>query len=118
MSGAGKVTARSTTRRTLLINGLMATSGATFLASCGGGEDNGAKSASLTCATTDTLTRGQMTTRTARNYVELSGEAGKNCGNCAVYAAPVDGVGCGTCNIDQLPANPAGFCISWAEIPA
>lgn len=70
------------------------------------------KESGLTCATSKTLTTGELAARNGRQYVENSKTPNKSCANCTFFQTI--GEGCGTCAIDSLPANPAVFCISWA----
>lgn len=96
-------------RRRLLF-GLAATSVAVPLVSaCGGGGGS-----AFSCAGPDQLTPSQKAARDGRKYVEVSGEADKDCANCTFFKSP--GAGCGTCAIDNLPANPDGYCNSWVRI--
>ena len=78
------------------------------LAGCGSG------GSSLRCVSE--LTPAQRTARDGRQYVEVSKVAGQSCSNCTFFAS--GGAGCGTCGIDNLPANPEGYCISWVAMPA
>lgn len=68
----------------------------------------------VSCAAPGQLTRSQQTARDGRQYVERSRVAGKTCTNCVFYLAPE--AACGTCAIDNLPAHPEGYCISWAQV--
>lgn len=81
-----------------------------LVAACGGG--------GLSCAGPGELTRSQQTARDGRRYVERSKVAGKNCANCTFLNNPGlndPRAACGVCAIDNLPAHPEGYCISWAQ---
>ena len=105
--GAMKHDLRLDRRKVLIAMGASVTS-ASLLSACGGGE------AKLACAGPDQLTASQKSARDGRKYVEASGEAGKSCANCTFFKSP--GSGCGTCAIDNLPANPEGYCSSWVQM--
>lgn len=82
-----------------------------LVAACGSG-------GGLSCAGPGELTRSQQTARDGRRYVERSKVAGKNCANCTFLNNPGlndPGAACGVCAIDNLPAHPEGYCISWAQ---
>jgi hypothetical protein len=96
------------TRRTFIKSSLALSAGGAVLAACG----NGATS-SLQCATSDTLSRSEMLSREGRDYAEVSRVDGRNCLNCEFYNGFE--AECGSCQIDNLPANPAGHCVSWTE---
>lgn len=94
-------------RRREVIAGFAATgSFATFLAGCGRSPDT-----AVSCAGSDQLTASQRAARDGRRYVEVSSVDGQTCANCTFFKA--DAGDCGTCGIDSLPANPAGYCTSW-----
>lgn len=95
--------------RRQVIGTLIATgSSLALLGACGG------KGSSLKCAGKGQLTTSQKAARDGRNYVELSSVEGRHCSNCTFFSAPSE-TGCGTCGIDDLPANPDGHCSSWVK---
>lgn len=68
------------------------------------------------CAGPETLTRSDLSARAGRQYVEVSETDGKSCAGCTFFR---EGSGdCGVCEIDNLAANKAGHCISWAPVKA
>lgn len=88
-----------------VLTGIAGAGLAMAVTACGGG--------GFSCAGPGELTRSQQTARDGRQYVERSRVAGKNCANCTFLNDP--GAACGTCAIDNLPAHPEGYCISWAQ---
>lgn len=92
--------------RRRLLTGAGSTGAGLFLAACG--------TPGLSCAAPGQLTRSQQTARDGRQYVERSNVAGRTCTNCTFYNDPE--APCGICAIDNLPAHPEGYCISWAQL--
>ncbi|WP_084419917.1 hypothetical protein [Henriciella litoralis] len=93
-------------RREVLGGLAIAGAGMALLGACGGSGE-----AALSCAAPDQLTPSQKSARDGRKYVEVSKVDGKDCANCTFFKSP--GSGCGTCGIDNLAANPSGYCTSW-----
>ena len=94
------------TRRHALIRVVGAAAGLVAVSAC-------QKSSGVQCAAPGQLTRSQQAARDGRKYVEASNVSGKSCANCTFFK--VAGGDCGACAIDDLPANPEGYCISWSQ---
>jgi hypothetical protein len=56
----------------------------------------------------------ELKKRTQFGYEAESSAPERNCGSCALYVLPKQGVGCGGCMLFQGPVNPAGSCIQFA----
>lgn len=93
-----------------VITGFVATgSCAMLMAGCGRGSDT-----AIRCAGADQLTASQKAARDGRRYAEASQVEGETCANCTFFNASKGD--CGTCGIDDLPANPGGHCVSWVAM--
>ena len=94
---------------------------------CGGGGESASESQpeaapdagmadadeSFSCMDTSGLAEADVTMRTTLEYTDTSPEADKNCENCALYVAPVEGSNCGTCQTVMGPIHPLGYCTIW-----
>lgn len=95
----------------------LATAAGSALTACSGGQSGA--SARGGCADPDALSPSENSLRTANHYVEKSADAAKTCAGCTFFTAATDGGPCGTCQIfTGGPANPQGYCDSWAANPA
>lgn len=92
------------TKRNLLKYSLIASTPVAF-SGCG---------KSLLCFDSEIMSTGEAFVRSSREYVEVSKVADKNCANCSLYTAD-SAEACGACQIDNLPANPEGYCNSWSQ---
>ncbi len=90
---------------TTLFFGAAASLGSSFLQACGG--------SGPTCTDTAGLSQGDVATRTANLYVDVSTDASKNCANCNFFRSSGDNV-CGGCQVIKGPISPAGNCRLWA----
>ncbi|MEM5516214.1 hypothetical protein WNY37_04585 [Henriciella sp. AS95] len=96
-------------RRRVIIGLAAAGASAGLVAACG---QSGA--GALSCAGANDLTPSQRAARDGRQYVEASKVSGKTCANCTFFKSGGDG--CGVCGIDNLLANPGGYCTSWVAM--
>ncbi|QQR90160.1 MAG: high-potential iron-sulfur protein [Myxococcales bacterium] len=71
----------------------------------------------LDCSSTTGLAPADLATRNALKYVDSSPDAQKNCANCALFVAPTQEGGCGSCQVVKGTINPKGYCNSWAPKP-
>ena len=101
-----------TTRRQF-IAAAAALVGLPALAACG----SGPQSASA-CAGYDALSPADLQQRAALQYVDQTPAPDKLCLNCRFYTAPAGGSPCGGCQLFAGPVLPAGYCASWAAMPA
>lgn len=88
-----------------LFAGAAAAFGSSVLTACGG--------SGPTCTDTTGLSQGDIATRTANLYVDVSTEAVKNCNSCNFFRGAGDNA-CGTCQVIKGPISPAGNCRLWA----
>ena len=99
-----------------------------LLASCGGGEQPAATPSetpaaaapeapaadTFSCMDTAGLNEQELAARTNLHYVDESTVDGKDCENCALYVAAVEGAQCGTCQTIKGPIHPRGYCDIWS----
>lgn len=102
-----------TTRRQFLA-AAAALVGLPALAACG----EGAPESASACAGYDALSPADLQQRAALQYVDKSPAPDKLCLNCRFYTAPAGGSPCGGCQLFAGPVLPAGYCTSWAALPA
>lgn len=79
---------------------------AALLAACG--NDSGG----LECNNTSGLAPQDKQFRESQKYVDVSGDASKNCLNCNFYEGSASA--CGTCKVVKGPVSPKGNCNLWA----
>jgi hypothetical protein len=105
------LTRRSFFRLGLTVSAAAAASAA--LTSCSGGKSQPASAGG--CANPEDMSPSETSLRQANHYVENSADAAKSCAGCTFFTPGADGAGCGTCQIyTGGPANPKGYCDSWA----
>ena len=108
------LTRRSFFRLGLTVSAVAAA--ATALTSCSGGKPAAAGGG---CADPEDMSPSETSLRQANHYVENSADAAKTCAGCTFFTLGADGAGCGICEIyTGGPANPKGYCDSWAAKPA
>ncbi len=106
------LTRRSFFRLGLTVSAVAA--GAAALTACSGGKSEPA-SAGGGCANPEDMSPSETSLRDANHYVENSADTAKTCAGCTFFMPGADGAGCGTCEIyTGGPANPKGYCDSWA----
>ena len=76
--------------------------------------DMAAADESFNCMDTSGLAEADVTMRTTLEYTDTSPVPDKNCDNCVLYVAPVEGSNCGTCQTVKGPVHPLGYCTIWA----
>ena len=69
--------------------------------------------AAFSCTDVSKLTKEQIQTRKALQYVDASPHADKRCSNCRLFKPPAAGEQCGTCQVVPGPIHPKGHCTAW-----
>jgi len=118
-------------RRTFLTRasalGLVAVGSGAILSACGGGDAGSDAPAAAApeaaapeaakadaCSDLTGLTDDDLKMRETLQYVEETPDATKTCVGCQLYTDPVEGAGCGGCQIIKGPIAANGYCVSWA----
>lgn len=99
----------SVSRRRFLVSAGAVLGVGPILAACGGGDVTAAS-----CEGYDALTPGDLQTRQALGYVDVTPDPAQRCDNCRLYNAPTGGSACGGCQLFAGPVAPAGYCTAWA----
>jgi hypothetical protein len=100
--------------------------GTTLLAACGGDGADTAATGDLpypvveasTCQGYDALDQQALSARQALNYADVTPEEGQYCGNCRFKQDYEEDANCIGCQLFAGPVSPAGWCQSWAALPA
>jgi hypothetical protein len=71
------------------------------------------KEAALSCSDVSKLTKEQIETRKALQYVDDSPHEEKRCNNCQLFEQPGEGEECGGCQVVPGPIHPNGYCTAW-----
>lgn len=71
------------------------------------------KTAPSSCTDVSKLTKKQVETRKALEYVDASPHAEKQCNNCQLFEQPGEGEECGGCQVVPGPIHPKGYCTAW-----
>jgi hypothetical protein len=69
--------------------------------------------AAFSCTDVSNLTKEQIQTRKALQYVDASPHAEKRCNGCQLFEPPGDSEECGGCQVVPGPIHPKGYCTSW-----